>query len=696
MKLHTKIPFVALALILGLSPFLLPFTFVDEATPASPEARLGRLDNVRAAYAEWYEQYAANGGDRNFTMLMGPFHGVSTEATQALGRARLDLVTGEVEVEVKDLENAADSDVWLVEKRPHNGLLPTKGDRWVRLGSLSPQTDAARVTADLGADFFKTFETRMVVVTRKGSSPAEGGLIYGMPQGFQSVYNQQRMAWLNPASGVVSEPAASNRLASLLGPSPAFAQLSTTATRANLFTPDPLDDLVTEGAFLFFNETFNGNGRTCGTCHPAENNFTIDPNFIAGLPDSDKLFVAEMPASEGGVPGLEIPNLLRDLGVILENVDGFDPDPTENFTLRGVPHTLALNTSLTADPDDCPGFAEATGWSCDGAPFGGSLNQFAAGAVRQHFTKDLARDDIGPDPSDDFRFPTPDELDAMEMFQRALGRQSDPDLGSLTFNHPIAATGKTLFTGSGCNNCHNNAGANVAPGGPNLNFATGVERLAANPMDILDPANAKDDGGFDDNILCLLTPGDPTTENGFGNCEFNTPPLVEAADSGPFFHNNSVMTLEGAIAFYNSPAFQNSLFIQGFGGSVPPVFQFDFDPSEIEAISVFLRVLNAVENIRNVRELGGNAIGASSGVRNAILKAVIADTIDAIEVLEAKGVHFDAIALLEEALTNFQKAMQDSSSTTEADPDSLIQKGIELAGQARDLMIEGSGPPFFP
>jgi len=38
--------------------------------------------------------------------------------------------------------------------------------------------------------------------------------------------------------------------------------------------------LIARGEDLFFNETFNGNGRTCGTCHPVENNFTLDPGFI--------------------------------------------------------------------------------------------------------------------------------------------------------------------------------------------------------------------------------------------------------------------------------------------------------------------------------------------------------------------------------------------------------------------------------
>ena len=41
------------------------------------------------------------------------------------------------------------------------------------------------------------------------------------------------------------------------------------------------------GADIFFLENFNGNGRTCGSCHRVERNFTIDAPFIARLPASD-------------------------------------------------------------------------------------------------------------------------------------------------------------------------------------------------------------------------------------------------------------------------------------------------------------------------------------------------------------------------------------------------------------------------
>src|SRR6478735_8972893 len=37
---------------------------------------------------------------------------------------------------------------------------------------------------------------------------------------------------------------------------------------------------ICAGAGIFFEETFGGNGRTCGTCHPARHNLTIDAQFI--------------------------------------------------------------------------------------------------------------------------------------------------------------------------------------------------------------------------------------------------------------------------------------------------------------------------------------------------------------------------------------------------------------------------------
>lgn len=97
-----------------------------------------------------------------------------------------------------------------------------------------------------------------------------------------------------------------------------------------------------------------------------------------------------------------------------------------------------------------------------------------------------------------------------------------------------------------CFFCHVNAGASdfFFPG-QNANFNTNVEGLPSQPADLVTPAQLNpQDGGFGQTGIS------PT--GGIGNGTFNTPVLVEAADTGPFFHNNSIETIEGAVDFYNS------------------------------------------------------------------------------------------------------------------------------------------------
>ena len=339
----------------------------------------------------------------------------------------------------------------------------------------------------------------------------------------------------------------------------------------------PQDELIARGRDLFFKETFGGNGRTCGTCHPAENNFTIDPAFIAKLPPNDPLFVAEfVPALKSG---FESPKLMREFGLIRENLDGFS-DLERNFVMRGVPHVLSMRVSI--DSPQGP----RTGWSGDGAPGDGSLRSFATGAVIQHFTKTLNR--IA---GVDFRLPTDAELDALEAFQLSLGRQTDLQL-PLPLKGSLAKRGQEIFLDGSlgkCNICHSNAGAITRAGQANLgnaNFNTGVEDLPDQPARLSGELVPADDG--------LGTPGDKT---------FNTPPLVEAADTAPFFHNNSVATLEGAVGFYDGDSFNNSPAGQFLKSIDPNKKGIELDATQIQAIAAFLRVLNAIENIRQTNVL---------------------------------------------------------------------------------------------
>ena len=199
-----------------------------------------------------------------------------------------------------------------------------------------------------------------------------------------------------------------------------------------------------------------------------------------------------------------------------------------------------------------------------------------------------------------------------------------------------------------CNACHFNAGGTAgmsfnprihgfpkvdgSPAGFNIAFATNADET---PLAL--SLGLPRDGGFG-----LI----PTMFHSFGNTEdlppmfgghleleeFNSPPLVESADTGPFFHNHTVKTLEEAVAFYGDKAFQSSI----GNRAVPVTISDKADNPEVQAIAAFLRVLNALENIRssmNVAERGSRMTREEDARDLAAL--ALAECIDAIEVLSA-------------------------------------------------------------
>jgi len=419
--------------------------------------------------------------------------------------------------------------------------------------------------------------------------------------------------------------------------------------------PDPQAALVAKGRELFFNETFGGNGRTCGTCHREERNFTIDPAFIATLPKNDALFVAEF--TPALARNFENPRLMRQFGLILENLDGFD-DLESRFTMRGVPHVLGLRVSV-ASPQ-----GPRTGWSGDGAPADGSLRAFATGAVIQHFTRTLNRV-----AGVDFRLPTEAELDALEAFQLSLGRQEDLAL-PLALQGTVPKRGQEIFLDNRlgkCSVCHGNAGANRAPGN-NANFNTGVEDLPDQPARLTGERVPRDDG--------FGRPGDGT---------FNTPPLVEAADTGPFFHNNAIETIEGAVGFYNGQSFNNSPSGRFLASTDPNGIGIRLDGTQVVEVAAFLRVLNALENIRQSVEL----LRGSQGLRLAeyaeaqrMLRVAAAETRDSIRVLAGGGLHPEAVAELERALRLTEKAARNAFLQPER-----VRAAIEAQLKARAELV---------
>ncbi len=672
---------------LTVSPlFALPFVLISSVSAqrslavVEKEARpiVGSSEKVLFQSERW--KAGIDGGlEAPLVVPLGWSRGRSVLFTRARGAAVLDLAAGTLTVSVsgigdEELDGQAELDVWL---EPYAGAGSTTPAP-VPLGTLPVLEGAGTMEAEIDP-LLAALELEEIVVTRFAQGPVEGRILFGAPDLFQRMAGLEitRVRELSgrQIGGVPLRP-----------PSASGGAISAGWSVAGL------DDLVADGERLFFRETFGGNGRTCGTCHPAENNFTLDPEFIATLPDDDPLFVAErvpaLDSSQNGGLVFESPVHMRRFGLIVENLDGFD-DLRNGFVLRSVQPTLALAATIEPPRLFNQPLRHLTGWSGDGSPGRGSLREFAVGAVRQHFPKTLDRQE-----GLDFRLPEPGELSALEGFQLSLGRTEDPDIAALQFRDPGVRRGVETFTIEGiCNFCHINGGGTTlvvaAPPGT-VFLGTGVEALEQHSLDgtgLIRPVDGgfgtRPDGGFGEL--------EPLAQGGFGNGRFNVPSLIEFADTLPAFHSHLTAnpgsglanSVEGAIEFYNTQEFVDS----DVGGGI---LVLNLQPSDIADIGRFLRVLNALENVRTVGEYVERALAevvarprtdTEPRVRRMIRLALL-ENADALEVLAKVGLHPEVQHELRRIEARLRRALVAAPPERAAE---LRQVQTQLA-QARTLM----------
>jgi hypothetical protein len=576
-------------------------------------------DGLADAYAGFKELFVGFGFDARYRIGFGHHPGLSTERLLNAqghlprGTAVLDFAGKRVTATLDDAPLAGNFDLFFVKNVAGSGrtVRPESGDQFLKVGTFSG-ANSSHKTLDvvLGGNNIN-FDLDLVVVTRKGQLPSASRIALGARTLFEKRFFRER-------AGKTLDPPGS----------PIANNIETT------------DKLVARGAQLFFKETFAGNGRTCGTCHRAERNLSIDTAFIATLPQSDPLFVAE---NNPALAQLEKPALMRTRGLILENVDGFE-NPTEKFVMRSVNHMFGLNQTngILAGLGSFP-FAppdHRLGWGGDGGPGRSTLHEFGFGAIIQHFTKDLARR-----PGVDFRIPTQEELDALEAFQLFTGRQKLVLATNLTLREPGAQAGKQLFFNeAACTVCH----ADLLRSPSSASFNTGVAALTP-------------DLPFDDGFLDVSISG-----NRFS---FSVPPLLEAADSAPFFHNNSVPDIETAVAFYASATFATS----------PDGFIINLTATQQANVAAFLRVVNAAENMRQVRKRVEFVRNNRSAGNTELLGIAIADTRDALDVLAAKNLNPAARNML----ADVRGTLEIARANPDANRPSFMDHALVVLGLAR-------------
>jgi mono/diheme cytochrome c family protein len=377
---------------------------------------------------------------------------------------------------------------------------------------------------------------------------------------------------------------------------------------------------IAEGRRLFMEETFGGNGRTCASCHVESLNFRLTPanvaqRFATLAQTFDPLFIAEpnmnlntltvdsavgfpagavltgtsatgqparakvltglsattylvhggispafgpgRPVSHGGLTTNVVSIVAGDLNLlestarmrgpsvspdfpqgralILENPDGFD----QPHVFRKVPHlqNLLLTEEFGFDNDS-------------------NLREFTTGAVRQHFTRTMARVE-----GVDFRLPTAEELDHLAAFMFSLLSPADPPRTA------AQRRGQAAFLSENCGGCHFDEVLG-GRGEDDLAIATGVANQ---------PINGPAPGG--DGLPPEL-PVDP--DRGGSVRDIGVPGLFNVKNNGPFFHDASAATLEAAVRFYNSQQFKEAI----------PSLPIDLDDAEVDDLVAFLSSLS--------------------------------------------------------------------------------------------------------
>ena len=332
----------------------------------------GMADPVALVSA--FDRFAAGAAPTNVvTLSLSNLRGVSSEAVNAGGQVVVDLATGTVGSNVELLPLGDTFDLWLIDNRPNPGhtTLAEHGDALKKVGTYLVVSGRHTLSVPLGPTAFTGFFPDRAFVVRSGESPVAGFVLTG-PSTFFARLQHRQVRFVDHATAALG-----------FDPTAAATRVADVAR------------VTAQGRQLFLNETFDGNGRTCGTCHVETNNFTVDPALIATLPPSDPLFVAE---TNPALAALENPDLMRRFGLILVNADGFDPSRGALF--RGTQNVQALSNSTTPqDPSFGIDFStngrnpnppERLGWGNDGPP----LRDFALVAIAQHAPTTLAAQQV--------------------------------------------------------------------------------------------------------------------------------------------------------------------------------------------------------------------------------------------------------------------------------------------------------------
>ena len=217
--------------------------------------------------------------DASYPVVLSHIRGLSQVPNSARGKAVINFKQGTVAVRVQGLPGLparSTYQVLLVDNLPGSGNSVALdrgpgGDEIIELGELKMQGTDGTLERVVDPGRLRGFEVDMVVVTRKTPGAGEEFVVGGIPSLFYKMGRRTSLL----AEMELDEPG-NSPVALLRGLGRNLTSPLTASASRPAAVNQAMLGLIEQGRVLFFEETFNGNGRTCGTCHRLENNFTID------------------------------------------------------------------------------------------------------------------------------------------------------------------------------------------------------------------------------------------------------------------------------------------------------------------------------------------------------------------------------------------------------------------------------------
>lgn len=283
-------------------------------------------------------------------------------------------------------------------------------------------------------------------------------------------------------------------------------------------TRDCSPELVARGRSLFFEETFAGNGTTCGTCHADADGLALSPATVASRSSTDPLFLAAQGDAEARrlLDECALIPVDLDLPASVTALDG----GSRVRVYRAVPPIL--------------GAADTAPYMHDGRHE--TLEAQAAAALDAHFGEHRAA--------------TADELYAIAAFERCLEPPPAPARPD-----DAVARGRALFEGRAlCAQCHSGPWLHRNAGAVGPVFRDVSARTAADPCRPPELSLRLRVPGSSETVV--RTVDDPGLAAITGNLadlgKLDVPQLRGLALTAPYFHDHAASDLSDVLDHYDA------------------------------------------------------------------------------------------------------------------------------------------------